>query len=137
MITVNYEEFNEKYNNRDVSARKKMKDLVDSDVTEVYGIDDPNAQQQAEELNNTLENLFPSTDSNVFFVTPEKMLELYNRASEKIISLNLMDSPLSSEDSQSKVMKKLNTLFLILVEELQISLMVIGVVQIKKENSLK
>ena len=126
MITVNYEEFNEKYNNRDVSARKKMKDLVDSDVTEVYGIDDPNAQQQAEELNNTLENLFPSADSNVFFVTPEK-----------IISLNLMDSPLSSEGSQSKVMKKLNTLFLILVEELQISLMVIGVVQIKKENSLK
>lgn len=114
-----------------------MKDLVDSDVTEVYGIDDPNAQQQAEELNNTLENLFPSADSNVFFVTPEKMLELYNRASEKIISLNLMDSPLSSEGSQSKVMKKLNTLFLILVEELQISLMVIGVVQIKKENSLK
>ena len=35
LITVNYEEFNEKYNNRDVSARKKMKDLVDSDANKV------------------------------------------------------------------------------------------------------
>ena len=39
LITVNYEEFNEKYNNRDVSARKKMKDLVDyyaNKVTKVF-----------------------------------------------------------------------------------------------------
>ena len=35
LITVNYEEFNDKYNNRDVSARKKMKDLVDSDANNV------------------------------------------------------------------------------------------------------
>lgn len=35
LITVNYDEFNEKYNNRDVSARKKMKDLVDSDANKV------------------------------------------------------------------------------------------------------
>ena len=35
LIAVNYEEFNEKYNNRDVSARKKMKDLVDSDTNKV------------------------------------------------------------------------------------------------------
>lgn len=35
LITVNYEEFNDKYNNRDVSARKKMKDLVDSDANKV------------------------------------------------------------------------------------------------------
>lgn len=35
LIAVNYEEFNDKYNNRDVSARKKMKDLVDSDANKV------------------------------------------------------------------------------------------------------
>ena len=35
LISVEYAEFNEKYNQRDVSARKKMRDLVDSDANKV------------------------------------------------------------------------------------------------------
>lgn len=35
MIVVNYDEFNEKYNHRDVMARKNMRDLVDSDANKV------------------------------------------------------------------------------------------------------
>ena len=33
--TVDYSEFNEKYNQRDVSARRKMRELVDSDANKV------------------------------------------------------------------------------------------------------
>lgn len=32
---VNYAEFNEKYNARDIAARKNMRDLVDSDANKV------------------------------------------------------------------------------------------------------
>lgn len=39
LLSVPYAEFNDRYNQRDVAARKKMRDLVDSDankVTEVF-----------------------------------------------------------------------------------------------------
>lgn len=39
LLTVDYDEFNVKYNLRDVSARKKIKELIDSDanaVTKVF-----------------------------------------------------------------------------------------------------
>lgn len=35
LLSVNYAEFNEKYNQRDITARKKMRDLVDSDANQV------------------------------------------------------------------------------------------------------
>ena len=35
LLAVSYDEFNEKYNHRDVMARKKMRDLVDSDANKV------------------------------------------------------------------------------------------------------
>lgn len=35
MQTVDYAEFNEKYNERDISARQKMRKLVDSDANRV------------------------------------------------------------------------------------------------------
>lgn len=35
LLAVNYDEFNEKYNHRDVMARKNMRDLVDSDANKV------------------------------------------------------------------------------------------------------
>lgn len=35
LVTVDYSEFNEKYNQRDVSARRKMRELVDSDANKV------------------------------------------------------------------------------------------------------
>lgn len=35
LVAVNYTEFNEKYNSRDISARKNMRDLVDSDANKV------------------------------------------------------------------------------------------------------
>ena len=33
--TVEYTEFNEKYNHRDITARQKMRELVDSDANSV------------------------------------------------------------------------------------------------------
>lgn len=39
LLTIDYAEFNEKYNQRDITARKKMKELIDSDentVTKVF-----------------------------------------------------------------------------------------------------
>lgn len=35
LISVDYDEFNEKYNTRDVNARKNMRDLINSDANEV------------------------------------------------------------------------------------------------------
>ena len=35
LMTVDYTEFNEKYNQRDITARKKMRELVDSDANKV------------------------------------------------------------------------------------------------------
>ena len=61
----------------------------------------PNVQQQADELNEKLKSMFPSADSNVLFITSEKLFELYNKSTEKTISLNLIDSPLSSGPSKN------------------------------------
>ena len=38
LISVDYSEFNEKYNKRDISARKKMRELVDSDANKVTNV---------------------------------------------------------------------------------------------------
>lgn len=38
MFSVNYDEFNPKYNQRDVTARRKMKELVDSDANKVTNV---------------------------------------------------------------------------------------------------
>ncbi len=38
LISVDYSEFNNRYNQRDVEARKKMHDLVDSDVNKVTNV---------------------------------------------------------------------------------------------------
>ena len=38
LISVDYSEFNEKYNERDISARKKMRELVDSDTNKVTNV---------------------------------------------------------------------------------------------------
>lgn len=38
IIPVDYSEFNEKYNQRDVSARRKMRELVDSDANKVTNV---------------------------------------------------------------------------------------------------
>jgi len=35
LMTVQYEEFNEKYNQRDINARQKMRELIDSDANHV------------------------------------------------------------------------------------------------------
>lgn len=38
IFAVNYDEFNPKYNSRDAAARKKMRDLVDSDANKVINV---------------------------------------------------------------------------------------------------
>ena len=38
LSAVNYDEFNQKYNTRDVDARRKMRDLVDSDANRVTNV---------------------------------------------------------------------------------------------------
>ena len=38
LISVDYNEFNEKYNERDITARKKMRELVDSDANKVTNV---------------------------------------------------------------------------------------------------
>ena len=38
LLAVEYNEFNKKYNTRDVSARRKMRELVDSDANKVTNV---------------------------------------------------------------------------------------------------
>ena len=38
MISVEFNDFNIKYNQRDISARKKMKELIDSDANKVTNV---------------------------------------------------------------------------------------------------
>lgn len=38
LMPVDYEEFREKYNQRDISAREKMRELVDSDANKVTNV---------------------------------------------------------------------------------------------------
>lgn len=38
LLQVDYSEFNNKYNQRDIEARKNMRDLVDSDANKVTNV---------------------------------------------------------------------------------------------------
>ena len=38
LVSVDYSEFNEKYNERDIIARKRMRELVDSDANKVTNV---------------------------------------------------------------------------------------------------
>ena len=38
LMAVQYSEFNEKYNQRDITARRKMRELIDSDVNHVTNV---------------------------------------------------------------------------------------------------
>lgn len=38
LIYIDYNEFNDKYNERDVSARKNMRELIDSDANKVRNV---------------------------------------------------------------------------------------------------
>lgn len=38
LLSVDYMEFREKYNQRDVSARQKMRELIDSDANKVTNV---------------------------------------------------------------------------------------------------
>lgn len=38
LLQVEYNEFNNKYNKRDIEARKKMRNLVDSDANKVTNV---------------------------------------------------------------------------------------------------
>ena len=38
LISVDYSEFNEKYNERDIIARKRMRELVDSDANKITNV---------------------------------------------------------------------------------------------------
>jgi hypothetical protein len=37
-VSVEYDEFNEKYNQRDIIARRKMRELIDSDKNKVINV---------------------------------------------------------------------------------------------------
>lgn len=55
-----------------------------------------NVKQQSEELKNKLLNLFPNSEALITFITSEKLQELYNLPTDRIIDINLLEQPISS-----------------------------------------
>ena len=55
-----------------------------------------NVKQQSEELKNKLLNLFPNSEALINFITSEKLQELYNLPTDRIIDINLLEQPISS-----------------------------------------
>lgn len=55
-----------------------------------------NVKQQSEELKNKLLNLFPNSESLITFITSEKLQELYNLPTDRIIDINFLEQPISS-----------------------------------------
>ena len=55
----------------------------------------PNTQQQANELENNIKKMYPSSSVSVVFVTADKLLELYNTQPETNTHLELVAQPIA------------------------------------------
>lgn len=76
-----------------------------------------NVKKQAEELKNIVRKYYPSSEVQVFFITADKLMNMYNVDSETRVNLELADQPISLSENEYISLVKLGTYFRFITDE--------------------
>ncbi len=77
----------------------------------------PNTSQQADELKEKVNEIYPSANVDVFFVDANRLMDMYNSDSEVTISLNLADNPISLSDKDYVALVNVGTFYNFISDE--------------------
>ena len=121
--------FSNRYNDKVIESfeifRSVMAKLVRSQVKVRFfyyyitiGIEiHENVKKQAEELKNIVKKYYPSSEVQVFFITADKLMNMYNVDSETRVNLALADQPISLSENEYISLVKLGTYFKFITDE--------------------
>jgi hypothetical protein len=121
--------FSNRYNDKVIESfeifRSVMAKLVRSQVKVRFfyyyitiGIEiHENVKKQAEELKNIVKKYYPSSEVQVFFITADKLMNMYNVDSETRVNLELADQPISLSENEYISLVKLGTYFKFITDE--------------------
>lgn len=121
--------FSNRYNDKVIESfeifRSVMAKLVRSQVKVRFfyyyitiGIEiHENVKKQAEELKNIVKKYYPSSEVQVFFITADKLINMYNVDSETRVNLELADQPISLSENEYISLVKLGTYFKFITDE--------------------
>jgi len=77
----------------------------------------PNVIMQADELRTLIKNYYPSSEVQVFFITADKLIDMYNTDSETRVNLELADQPISLSENEYISLVKLGTYFRFITDD--------------------
>ena len=123
------DDFSDRYNETTIESfglfRDAIAKLVRSQVkvrffyyyitlgTEIH----PNVVQQANELKKLVKVYYPSSEVQVYFITADQLIDMYNADSETRVNLELADQPISLSENEYISLVKLGTYFKFITDD--------------------
>lgn len=123
------DDFSDRYNETTIESfglfRDAIAKLVRSQVkvrffyyyitlgTEIH----PNVVQQANELKTLVKVYYPSSEVQVYFITADQLIDMYNADSETRVNLELADQPISLSENEYISLVKLGTYFKFITDD--------------------
>ena len=121
--------FKDRYNEITIESfalfRKAIEKLVRSQVKIRFyyyyislGIEiHPNVTNQANELKTLVKKYYPSSEIQVYFITADQLIDMYNADSETRVNLELVDQPISLSENEYISLVKLGTYFKFITDD--------------------
>lgn len=121
--------FKDRYNEITIESfalfRKAIENLVRSQVKIRFyyyyislGIEiHPNVTNQANELKTLVKKYYPSSEVQVYFITADQLIDMYNADSETRVNLELVDQPISLSENEYISLVKLGTYFKFITDD--------------------
>lgn len=121
--------FKDRYNEITIESfalfRKAIEKLVRSQVKIRFyyyyislGIEiHPNVTNQANELKTLVKKYYPSSEVQVYFITADQLIDMYNADSETRVNLELVDQPISLSENEYISLVKLGTYFKFITDD--------------------
>ena len=123
------DDFSDRYNEATIESfglfRDAIAKLVRSQVkvrffyyyitlgTEIH----PNVCMQADELKKLVKKYYPSSEVQVYFITADQLIDMYNADSETRVNLELADQPISLSENEYISLVKLGTYFKFITDD--------------------
>lgn len=77
----------------------------------------PNVTNQANELKTIVKKYYPSSEVEVYFITADQLIDMYNADSETRVNLELVEQPISLSENEYISLVKLGTYFKFITDD--------------------
>ena len=77
----------------------------------------PNVAMQADELKKLVKDYYPSSEVQVYFITADQLIDMYNTYGETRVNLELADQPISLSENEYISLVKLGTYFKFITDD--------------------